>query len=99
MYFIVSYIRSLSLFFTHTTGEQLSTPPASTGSRISNNIISSIVLLIFRSSGNGTFRAAQIIGLASGFNLMEALAPFTVGSFSDAFIFEAPVNGLFAIIY
>ena len=42
-----------------------------------------MVLLTFRSSGNGTFRAAQNIGLASGFNLMEALAPFTVGNFSD----------------
>ena len=63
---------------------QLSTPPASTGSRIPNNSNSSMVLLTFRSSGNGTFRAAQNIGLASGFNLMEALAPFTVGSFSKA---------------
>ena len=42
-----------------------------------------MVFLTFRSSGNGNFRAAQNIGLASGFNLMEVLAPFTVGNISD----------------
>ena len=42
-----------------------------------------MVLLIFRSRGNVTFRAAQNIGLATGLRLMETLAPFIVGSFSD----------------
>ena len=68
--------------FSPTTGGTIIFTAASRVSRIPSNSYSLIVLLTLRSSGNGTFRAAQSTGLASRFKLMGASAPFTVVSFS-----------------